>query len=202
MLFRREVTFKNPEAHPKFDLVFKGTAHQNYCQTHFIAHKALLRRSKVIGPDLDPHYVISVLDYLVAAFFLAPKPDLSSEGTPSSNEVVSDVVVQTSDVDVSDVNDKHVVDGKQQYAPTITHKKALLVPMETEQPTDSMQEIPITQQFLKFLQSDRSITGHSLHLPRAIKSAVLDHFVHEQELEGFANPATYERVEKFLQSQQ
>lgn len=73
MLFRREVTAKNPEAGQKFDLVFKGTDHQNYCQTHFIAHKALLRQSKVIGPDLDPHFVISVLEYLVASFFLVPK---------------------------------------------------------------------------------------------------------------------------------
>lgn len=51
-------------------MVFRGTGHQNYCEAYLIAHAWLLRRTKIIGPDLDPHKVLDVVNRVVAGFFL------------------------------------------------------------------------------------------------------------------------------------
>ncbi len=199
-MFRREVTFKNPEAHPKFDLVFKGTAHQNYCQTHFIAHKALLRQSKVIGPDLDPHFVISVLEYLVAAFFLTPKT------SKSTSEAISDVAVTSDSVCKDSSNDEDAI-GSVPISPTdiateLSHSNILAVPTDNLTEKDHLVETQVTKELLQFLNQNKSVTGLKLDLPEDIQNAILEHLVHEQELKGFANPITYHKVEEFLKSQQ
>jgi hypothetical protein len=55
---------------PVFDLVIKGTKHQNYCEAHLIASKYLLTRLPVLGRDHDPYLVMRTLDNVIAAFFL------------------------------------------------------------------------------------------------------------------------------------
>ncbi len=58
-----------------FDMVIKGTDHQNYCDTHLIASKYLLQRPTVLGNGIEPINVARNLDLLVTAFFSVSAED-------------------------------------------------------------------------------------------------------------------------------
>ncbi len=58
-----------------FDMVIKGTDHQNYCDTHLIASKYLLQRPTVLGKGIEPINVARNLDLLVTAFFCVSAED-------------------------------------------------------------------------------------------------------------------------------
>lgn len=53
-----------------WNFIFRGTAHQNFCDTFHLADKSLARYMS-LGTDIDPYEVGKALDEIILAYFLS-----------------------------------------------------------------------------------------------------------------------------------
>lgn len=146
----------------------------------------------MIGPDLDPHFVISVLEYLVAAYFLIPKE--SQLQLQLQKEVFSDAVMVSRDVVVE------IADNKTPENASSTKSDKQDTSKDLPNTSDTLEQSRVTEELLKFISGKGTVTGHNIHVPHYIANAVLQHLVNEKDLVGFGNPDFYHRVEEYLTS--
>jgi hypothetical protein len=69
--FRNDFLHNSRNPYPIYNLIFRGTDHQNFCDVIHLTSRYLLTKPSSIGPNVNPNEVGEVLDRILVSFFAA-----------------------------------------------------------------------------------------------------------------------------------
>lgn len=167
MLFRRELFNKNPEASPKFDIFFKESDHQNYCEVYLLAAPFVIRMLNMISKTLNPYSTMDTLNRMVAAYFLVPNDGGISKNVNNARSsgdygtVTASPMVQSRSI--SDEDRQQLIEG------------------------DAIKSF---QQFCS-IDAKQSVTGQAISFTAGDQQLMHEKMMHESKVPEFSDPYVY-----------